>query len=72
MGLLETKCSLVGDQEEVISVNEDAVCVERYPSFYSVIIRVNNGNNCCDAAQLTKFRSLVIQHECSCSGGCWN
>lgn len=29
VGLLETKCSLVGDEEEVISVNEDAVRVER-------------------------------------------
>lgn len=43
MGLLETKCGLVGDEEEIISVNEDAVCVERYPSFYSVIIPVNIG-----------------------------
>lgn len=23
MGLLETKCSLVGDKEEIISMNED-------------------------------------------------
>lgn len=40
--MLETKCSLVGDEEEVISVNEDAVRVERQPSFYSVIIPVYN------------------------------
>lgn len=66
------KCSLVGDQEEIISVNEDTVCVERYPSFYSVIMLVNNWKNCCDTVQLTKFWSLVIHHECSCSGGCWN
>lgn len=59
----------MGDQGEIISVNEDSVWVERYPSFYSVIIPVNNWNNCCDAVQLTKFQSLVIHHECSCSGG---
>lgn len=41
VGLRETKCSLVGDQEE-ISMDDDAVCVERFLSFYSVIILVNN------------------------------
>lgn len=44
------KRSLVGDQEEIITVNEETVCVERYPSFYSVIMLVNNWKSCCDCS----------------------